>query len=61
MQIRPQAGEEENTGFQFLLFITQHATCMHSSEGVNICEHVKDPKHWQPYLCLDTRKYRTHR
>ena len=25
----------------------------------NICEHVKDPKHWQPYHCLNTRKYRT--
>ena len=27
---------------------------------INICSRVKDPKHWQPYLCLDTRKYRTH-
>ena len=24
--------------------------------GINICVHVKNPKHWQPYLCLDTRK-----
>ena len=21
---------------------------------INICAHIKDPKHWQPYLCLDT-------
>ena len=27
---------------------------------INICAHVEDPKHWQPYLCLDTRKYHTH-
>ena len=24
-----------------------------------ICAHVEDPKHWQPYLCLETRKYCT--
>ena len=29
--------------------------------GINICAYVKDPKHWQPYHCLDTRKYRLHR
>ena len=28
--------------------------------GINICAHVEDPTRWQPYLCLDTRKYRTH-
>ena len=27
--------------------------------GINICVHVKNPKHWQPYLCLNTRKYCT--
>ena len=27
--------------------------------GINICVHVKNPKHWQPYHCLDTRKYCT--
>ena len=27
---------------------------------INICAHVKDSKHWQPYLFLDTRKCRTH-
>ena len=21
---------------------------------INICEHTKNPKHWQPYHCLDT-------
>ena len=26
---------------------------------INIYAHVKDPKHWQPYHCLDTRKYCT--
>ena len=23
---------------------------------IDICAHVKDPKHWQPYLCLDHTK-----
>ena len=27
---------------------------------INICAYVKDPEHWQPHLCLDTGKYRTH-
>ena len=27
---------------------------------INICGHVKNPKHWQPYHCLDTGKYCTH-
>ena len=27
---------------------------------INICAHVKNPKHWQPYHCLDERKYYTH-
>ena len=27
---------------------------------INSCVHVKNPKHWQPYHCLDTRKYCTH-
>ena len=27
---------------------------------MKICVHVKNPKHWQPYYCLDTRKYLTH-
>ena len=27
---------------------------------VNVCAHVKDPKHLQPYLRLVTQKYRTH-
>ena len=28
---------------------------------INICAHVKNPKHWQPHHCQDTRKYCTHR
>ena len=24
---------------------------------IKICAHVKSPKHWQPYHCLDTRKH----
>ena len=31
-----------------------------SHASVNICTHVNNPKHWQPYRCLDTRKYSTH-
>ena len=27
---------------------------------INICAHVKNPKHWQPYHCLDTQKYCTY-
>ena len=27
---------------------------------INICAHIKNPKHWQPYPCLDTQKYCTH-
>ena len=27
---------------------------------INICACIKPPKHWQPYHCLDTRKYCTH-
>ena len=27
---------------------------------INICAHVKNLKHWQPYHCLDTQKYCTH-
>ena len=27
---------------------------------INIRAHVKNPKHWQPYHCLDTWKYYTH-
>ena len=26
---------------------------------INTCQHVKNPKRWQPYHCLDTRKYCT--
>ena len=28
---------------------------------INFCAHVKNPKHWQPYFCLDARKYGTDR
>ena len=28
---------------------------------INICVHVKNPEHWQPHHCLDTRQYCTHR
>ena len=28
--------------------------------SINISAHVKDPKHWQPYLCFNTRNNRTH-
>ena len=28
--------------------------------SINICAHVKNPTHWQPYHCLDTRQYCTH-
>ena len=27
---------------------------------INICAHVKNHKHWQPYHCLDAWKYCTH-
>ena len=27
---------------------------------INICAHVKNLKHWQPYHCLDTQNYCTH-
>ena len=27
---------------------------------INICVHVKNPQHWQPYYCLDMRKYWVH-
>ena len=27
---------------------------------INICAHVKNPTHWQPYHCLNTGKYCTH-
>ena len=27
---------------------------------IDICAHVKNPKRWQSYRCLDTRKYSTH-
>ena len=27
---------------------------------INISAHVKYPKHWQPHICLDMRKYYTH-
>ena len=27
---------------------------------INICEHVKNSKHWQPCYCLDTWKYSRH-
>ena len=27
---------------------------------INICAHVKIPKHWQPHRCLDTQKYYAH-
>ena len=27
---------------------------------INICAHVKNLKHWQPYHCLDRQKYCTH-
>ena len=27
---------------------------------INICEHVKNPKHWQPYHCWYTRNYYLH-
>ena len=27
---------------------------------INICAHLKNPKNWQPYPCLDTGKYYTH-
>ena len=29
--------------------------------SINIYAHVKNPKHWQPYHCLDTQKCCTHR
>ena len=29
--------------------------------GISICAHVKNPQHWQPYHCLGTRQYCTHR
>ena len=27
---------------------------------INICAHIKNPKPWQPYHCLDTQQYYTH-
>ena len=41
------------------LTVSVEASC--AVACINICAHVKEPKHWQPYLCLDTRKHRTHR
>jgi len=34
--------------------------CVSTLKIPNICVHVKTPTHWQPYHCLDTRKYCTH-
>ena len=27
---------------------------------INSCVPIKEPKHWQPYFCLDKQKYQTH-
>ena len=27
---------------------------------INGCVPIKEPKHWQPYFCLDKQKYQTH-
>ena len=29
-------------------------------EYINVCAHIKNPKLWQSYHCLDTQKYSTH-
>ena len=35
--------------------------CVRSAWASNdICAHLKNPKHWQPYCCLNTRKHCTH-
>ena len=33
---------------------------LHSHASKSICAHVKNPKHWQPCHCFDTRKYCSH-
>ena len=43
---------------QTLLRVSVQPSC--AVAWINIYAHVKDHKHWQPFLCLDTRKYRTH-
>ena len=43
---------------QTFLFVSVQPSC--AIACITICTHVKDPKHWQPYLCSNTRKYRTH-
>ena len=35
--------------------VSAHPLC--AVARINIGAHVKSPKHWQPYQCLDTRKY----
>ena len=48
----------ESTSRADSLTVSVQPPCV--SECINICAHVKTPKHWQPYHCLDTRKYCTH-
>ena len=42
---------------QTLLTVSVQPPC--AIAGLNVCARVKNPKHWQPDLCLDTSKYRT--
>ena len=46
----------ESTFSADFLTVSVHPPC--AIACIYICAHVKDPKHWQTYLYLDTRNYR---
>ena len=57
------AGSSPRCGMGFFslsqLSVQTLLRCPYSPPCNNICEHVKNPKHWQPYHCLDTKMLHT--
>ena len=42
----------------YLLTMSAQPPCVIAC--IDICVHIKNPKHWQPCHCLDTQKYVLH-
>ena len=40
--------------------LTYHVCTAPLCDCIDICVHIKNPKHWQPCHCLDTQKYVLH-
>ena len=58
MVLSPQRGKGlfflSQLPVQPLLTVSVQPPC--AIARINICAHVKNPKHWQPYHCLDLGK-----